>query len=425
MCRPKYLADGTLDPSWRRCPAHSDPLRISQRNERRRATYQAKVIADTNPYVHTTIDPKKIEIIRSMQTPLSTGVISGKVGEELIHDTEDSYFNKELNITRGSQMGYLVEEGLFDKTTLTGVINYNNLNESSWKELGFHDSSQPFMQVFHGTLINEESKLEGANLTDAEREALWFYSKQNFTWINSSLYNRSEGLHNYVAPDFPDDKPYFSQDNRTDSNSTETSLKPIDKLESHLRTPRMIKEVTALLDSALVKGPRKQRTVYRGMGWTNGRFVDKSQNYIDTNDTGRVARWVKENFILGEEILMDGYQSASIDPSIGAEYAGTNGVMFEIKTASGMNVTANSRFSFEREVLLPRNSRYMVVGIHYDQTLKTIDTATKYNTTIVQLIEINDDGSIVSDGNMPEIKPLRQLTVTPHGEPEEAVVANW
>jgi hypothetical protein len=76
----------------------------------------------------------------------------------------------------------------------------------------------------------------------------------------------------------------------------------------------------------------------------------------------------------------------------------TGGILFEVLTPEGVNVTSVSEYKSECEVLLPRNQTYVVVG-H-----KTI--IDKYypedNKKVVQLVAINSKGEVLDGTNADE-----------------------
>jgi hypothetical protein len=103
-------------------------------------------------------------------------------------------------------------------------------------------------------------------------------------------------------------------------------------------------------------------------------------------------------------MVFDGYQSSSLDPDIATNnYAGNDGLLFEIKTAEGINATAVSEYAHESEVLLPRGARYTVVGIH-----KGINMGYSNNLTVVQLVAITDEGAITDETHVHTPPPLTE-----------------
>jgi hypothetical protein len=155
-----------------------------------------------------------------------------------------------------------------------------------------------------------------------------------------------------------------------------------------LNGPR-IEEQCALLDEALERRG-VQRIVYR---FENKKAADVA------------------HLVLGSEIRHQAYISTSYDPHTSSEQDDEDfdRVIFEIKTSAGVNISNIARFE-EAEVVLPRNLRFMVVGIHreatfsarkvqvpFDRGQSLPGTVSVYRShTIVQMVEIDVGGQIVS-----------------------------
>lgn len=170
--------------------------------------------------------------------------------------------------------------------------------------------------------------------------------------------------------------------------------------------PECLKQAVEKIDSAFDKKDGEQTTVYRGM-----KHIHEIFGY-DVPAEERVAAFVGKNYPIGQEVKFDGYQSASHSPSIAASYSNHNGLIFEIKTSSSLNVASVSNYATEREALLPRNARYMVVGVHNKAEYRTddvdhnTDPSVLYNTTVVQMVEITDDGYVKDKSNRTPPPPL-------------------
>lgn len=243
----------------------------------------------------------------------------------------------------------------------------SNLNENSWKKFGFKGHN---FNRFHDLSDNEtlKNRLDSqkvlSSLTEEEKESITFFSSSAFRDFNRVMYKR----------------------------------KPVDKSKED-----EYKSIMNDLDNAIEKAPRVDKIVYRGLSGTASMFEEDFVNmenlFSDIDDldddeldsffnNDKVDEYVRDNLNLGSEIEFSGYQSTSFSPSVASDYA-TGGILFEIKTPQGLNISSISNFSSEEEVLLPRSSRYKVVGVQKDEYQAS---NAKY---IVQLIAINDEGRIM------------------------------
>lgn len=127
------------------------------------------------------------------------------------------------------------------------------------------------------------------------------------------------------------------------------------------------------------------------------------------SDAGGVRKFVEENYTLGQEVKFDGYQSTTASPAVGAGYASGHGILFEIKTSSGLNASSISHYDMEQEVVLPRDSRYMVVGYHDSAKFKYSENGEYTGVTtlhVIQLVEITEEGYIRDETNAMPATPI-------------------
>lgn len=315
----------------RRCPSHSDPVVVAARNARRRAAYANR----THP-------------------------VSGYT-QEMVALGKDKTIHPELNISTVTASGELAENLYFDSTQVSGQINYNELDEESYQDFGFPEIDEYDVNVLptsetisNHKLVKQLSEQELAGLTPEEREAVNLFTTDEFLRINGELYNidYEGGL--------------------------------IDESEMNYDLDQVLTD----MDNVFTKTPNFQRTVYRGMGVHHTLFRDNGSEYnLD------VADYVAENYQLGSELVFDGYQSSTTDPQVGLEFAGNQGLLFQIKTANGLNISSASKYDSEKEILLPRKARYMVVGVH-DSVMVKNDAVDDCVVTIVQLAEIDEQGYV-------------------------------
>lgn len=138
------------------------------------------------------------------------------------------------------------------------------------------------------------------------------------------------------------------------------------------------------------KSPKKQRIVYRGI--VNESHIIQSSRDVDS--------WIKEHGQLGQTLTFNSYTSttASVDRARSISGKDSSGMIFEILTPEGINVTSVSEYKDEKEILLPRNQTYVVVG-H-----KTIvdEYGPEFNQKVVQLVAINSKGEVLDGTNADE-----------------------
>jgi hypothetical protein len=307
---------------------------------------------------------------------------------ESLYFTNDVTVEQELlNISSTENHGMLVDKGYFSSKTVTGVINYGNLDENSYKEFGFMDPTTvngSFIERPEDQLLNEVLKIsmqEMALTTEREKSSALFFTSENYEWVNGALYNTDE-----LPVDFPN-----SISPLRDDDFTETMM---EEIEPQNVSKTVFADIITNLDNAIGKGPKKQRIVYRGLpnegtGIKNSNL--NSSQYVDTHNK------------LGQELVFDGYQSSTVDFGIAYEYAGdsSSGIVYEILTPEGINITSTSNYEHEKEVLLPRQARYMVVGVHKNVEVREPDENYFFNMKahVVQLVAINDNGAILDGTN--------------------------
>ena len=217
---------------------------------------------------------------------------------------------------------------------IQGKIETHKLNNESYKKFGFTEwTDDGYPDGLSTDEEWEQSKKECENLDEETIEAIKGYSDRYTEWFNEKVY---------------------SQEYKND-----------EKLSHQVN----------LIDKALNK-KAEQRVLYRGVS------IDNAEKYSINN------------LQLGETVDFKGYQSTSTNPIIAGNFTNMDkhGILFEIITPQGVNITSISSVSHESEVLLPRNSRYIVVGKQekmYSEVFGSFDK--------VQLIAVDDDGEILED----------------------------
>jgi hypothetical protein len=227
-----------------------------------------------------------------------------------------------------------------------------------------------------------ESKAEMKKLNKEQRNAVSIFTSNNYKWINGALYGMNSFLREegYVYPRNPNLSVGFE--------------KPVAKMafeETKFRvetTPSQAADYINLLDKAMHAAPLKSRVVYRG--------VAEHSEHIDYDVSG----YIKKNYSLGQEVVFDAYQSTTTSPTTAVNYAREDGIIFEMKTISGVNAHAISHYEDEQEIVIPRQTRWKVVGVHENVKYSTRDK--KVDATVVQMVEIDDSGSEQTKRIMPE-----------------------
>jgi hypothetical protein len=356
----------------RRCPSYSDPVAIAARNARRRERYHARKLEKASQESNTS------GIVASRTFD---GEFQGESGDILFKSVSTEN-NQKLNLTVDKHNGALVQLGYFADKTFHGVINYKDIDESSYMEFGF--GKMPFKrQCFSRRMIPtnrviELSKQEVTKLSLPEQVAARFFTTNEYEWFNGALHGDETCLVEIVEGNA---RTEFVND-YSDVHYIMSFNIPLE-----MRTKETVRNTCKVLDSALEKGPKINRIVYR--------CVDAESKFI--RQAGGLEKWMSENIALGKELKFDGYQSSSVDLEVAKTYVGSDGgLVFEIMTPEGVNISSISDFLDEKEVLLPRQSRYVVVGVHNDLRMESSGSGP---ISVVQLVAINDKGEILDGTN--------------------------
>lgn len=257
--------------------------------------------------------------------------------------------------------------------------SFGKIDEKSWIKYGFQglgfDAYDELTDEESDKILNESIE-ELKKMSKEEEDALFFYSTSGFKDFQKVLY-------------------------RQKNPNNEENLKKYEQIVKNL-------------DNALEKAEKKDKIVYRGLRGDNTiiapDFNEMNDDFLlsdeailgDFNDFNmddpfdedkNLDNYVDRELQLGKTISFDGYISSTYNPSAVREYT-TGGILFEIKTPEGMNMKAISEFEDEDEILLPRESKYKIVGVQKDD--HQISSA-KY---VVQLVAVNDDDSIKTAKNL-------------------------
>lgn len=255
-----------------------------------------------------------------------------KNGNEAIHYTT----KKEAIVASASNLKTFqtLQKQKRNKTQLSikGKIDTTTLDNESYKKFGFEewvDDGSP--NALSAEEEWKQSEKECANLDEEAIKAIKRYSDRHTEWFNEKIYSGE-----------------------------------------YIKNPEL-KEQIELIDEALDRSSQ-QRIVYRGVP------IDKAEEY-EIN-----------NLNLGKTLNFKGYQSSSTNPVIAGNFTNMDkhGILFEIITPQGLNITSISNVSHESEVLLPRNSHYIVVGKQegmYSDTFGSFDK--------IQLVAVDKEGNIL------------------------------
>jgi hypothetical protein len=395
MCRSH--ADG-----GRLCPSQTDPVLIANRNARRRAAYAKK--KQLSPTV-TEVGAKVAHAALQPRRKHSLFKYKKEDSDQVLYSALDSK-ETTLGLTSVAHEGYLVDKTYLSGTQNSGLIDYTKLDEESYLDFGFQPISQSRYSGMPLKEFVEVSKSELKDIPRDEKQALRFFTSAHFGWVNKALYqqNQEGDVEPVLMPDQGEHKSRF--DGKKFSKKEEFNP-DYDELKYTEKTPSLIEELTTKIDSAMEKSHKQQRIVYRGINIYHPAVLAYGKQHKSAA-VGTV-KYVEDHYALGQEVTFDGYQSTSFSPTVAADYASENGIVFEIKASSGLNVSSVSHFDIEQEVIMPRNSRYMVVGVHHKQEYIYGDNG-KYQGTqklnVVQLVEITDDGYVRDESNAKKSNPL-------------------
>lgn len=208
----------------------------------------------------------------------------------------------------------------------------------------------------------------------------------------------------------------------------ETSRGPSD-----FATAADLKDYLNTMDKVLSLRQPEPRVLYRGMPIYSSlqkTIGDGIGKQIDVNDTATMLEGLREYYKPGKIFDYSTYVSTTHSAYYAAERTENNaetdisywdnpavkGIMFEMKTNAGLDVTGiASHNAYEREVVLPRDTRFKVVAIHpapesydtvagyddeYAQAAGEMDAENyKQVAIVVQMIEVDMDGNEITHFN--------------------------
>lgn len=270
-------------------------------------------------------------------------------------------------------------------------------------------------------LISEHIKMSkdhiDTKLSSDEQKALSGYTGFAAGVANSLLLNRST-----VAEALYDKAPLWRESVAPCDFSTREDL------EDYLET----------MDHVLSERQEEQRILYRGIPLYHGLHEEIERTtgkHFGVEDTDAMMEALQEYYQPGKVFDFPSYVSTTHSAYYAAdrtkEHSGTKityydnpkvkGIMFEMKTNAGLDVTGVSRnHSYEREVILPRDTRYRVESINlkpegydtvsgYDYLDDTDEQEQETFTSIavvVQMVEVDKDGNDLLHSDPHKPSPL-------------------
>lgn len=275
--------------------------------------------------------------------------------------------------------------------TISGRIDPDLLDENSWKNFGFFSqddwNNSDFLCQEDDDIDTYEkwSNKEISVLSPGEQMCCKVFTSPAYEEYADIIYGNSlpdsHSFENYRdGDDAFNDPEYYYNELLMNTSSRDAVL-----------------QVTKNIDSAMKKTPKKQRVVYRGI--VNESHIIQS--------SGDVDKWIKEHGQLGQTLTFGSYTSttASVDRARSISGKDSSGMIFEILTPEGINVTSISEYKDEKEILLPRNQTYVVVG-H-----KTIidEYGPEFIQKVVQLVAINSKGEVLDGTNSDEPPSIESI----------------
>ncbi len=354
----------------------------AQESLRKAVNYQAKK-AGLSPKEWKDQNPELLEIINKS------------------YDERLNKFEQKLNSSKNSG-GFIDSDG---ETLLTGAKN--PAEEAKLRPIGKYDfaakgekrmgNSQNKLSEY---LLESESYIENnLKLEKYEKHAVLCYTNDMYLPLNRYFLNKSV-------------KEIFNKDRAAWKDSEEG-------YQMYFSDEEDLIDCAQHLDSALSHRSEEKRIVYRGLG------VRQDSGIIRENNDGKEAHSAQERRAIMEnvykpntELSFDSYSSASESINIASDWSGSHatwgdpptGIIFEIKSSAGIPVAYLSGHDSEREILLPRGMKFKVANSYwngdtdedcykYDSThTSSPQYAKNPNVLIVQLVEVDEQGSEISDG---------------------------
>lgn len=415
---PKFHIDVNGEPAFcrakqRPCPRggeenHFTDIMEATREAERRHTNQygvtaSKEFTEETPTVTLNEEPSRTRFVDHV-------TIDGKTGQALMRYTGSAEDQQDLGVRSNWREGKLVSGGAFAPVEVSGVINRDNLNKHSYKEFGFTSvSSSEYADTRykdiedshdHSTIL-ESSKAETGQMSSVSTSALNFFSSNNYEWFNTymrrpwelkQLPDDDENAAPFVSGEIGKDVSHVSPNGDYSFNHGDYMYDEPERL-----TVSNIEDTVDKMDAALDNGAKEQRIVYRGVSFSSPMFSGYKS----------ILDYTANNLSLGTEISFDNYQSSSLSAGVGYRYSQKgdtpDGMVYEILTPEGANITSISNYRSEKEVLLPREQKYVVVGKHSIINNPEVSGSVQ----VIQLVAVNNKGEVLDGTNADPFKPFR------------------
>lgn len=295
------------------------------------------------------------------------------------YGSEEAHFNSKEDALKYEEERLAKSFSTFD--TLSAKTK-NNFQKSG--ELRRFSSNIPYSLEKHITQSAENLK----NYTPEQRLAL-----RSYTGFAAGVVNNILQKNTY---EYYDDAPNWKEsDSACDFNSREE-----------------VKSYIEVLDESLAKRQKESRVLYRGTPIYKSIHEDIEKTLgrkIPMEDTEGLVEGLKKHYQVGRIFEYDTYLSTTSDPEVAAERtensAGTArryydeepekiGIMWELKTNSGLDVTGatNDTFAYERETVLPRETRFKITNVEIaPQSYKTTEKDRNNLAIVIQMEEIDEN----------------------------------
>jgi hypothetical protein len=278
--------------------------------------------------------------------------------------------------------------------------------EASENRTAFHQP-QPAMSVFQGldeqrtyddscpSDLDEhiqQSKEHIAHLDQQSRKAIHGYTVNLAYLCNKSILGKALA---YV----PDAQDWFTYKAPENFKDRENFVHYIETLDTVLETRH-----------------EQSQVLYRGMpiySSLHDEIGDSVGLKLEFDDTEGLVKGLKEFYKPGKVIDFPIYLSTSKSADYAAKTSNdtrstkepygkraVRGIVFELKTNAGLDVTGISEFPFERETVLPRDTHFKVTAVHTQPASYSVthwdvpDQAARRTglAAVVQMVEVDENG---------------------------------
>lgn len=202
---------------------------------------------------------------------------------------------------------------------------------------------------------------------------------------------------------------------------------------SDFATKEDLHDYMETMDTILAERQEKARVLYRGHpiyeSMREQLSAEIGEDGIDYEDTELTIKALKAHYPVGNIVHYPNYVSTSLsafqaaDRTQEADYGDNSkirGVVFEMKTNAGLDITGASSHEYEREVVLPRDVHFRIENVHLQpQSYNTVSgfddkhepeerSGKNFDNLaiVVQMVEVDKDGNDVIHGNRHEPRPL-------------------